>query len=92
MSFMPCHLWALFDPAYFEKNDGASLPVLAVGLDWPGADFFFDLFFRGRCRKLAGVSFLAEKNAPARNARAEQQGLDAAKAFFRRQVGFLSAP
>ena len=69
----------LFEPAIFDKNDGASLPVLVVGLDWPGADFFFDHFFRGRCRKLAGTSFLAEKNAPARNDRAEQQGLGAAR-------------
>ena len=35
---------ALYDPADFEKNDGASAPETAVVLVWPGADFFPDLF------------------------------------------------
>ena len=32
----------VFDPVSFDKDDGASLPVLAVGPDWPDLDFFFD--------------------------------------------------
>ena len=31
----------VFDPVSFDKNDGASPPVLAVGPDWPDLDFFF---------------------------------------------------
>ena len=32
----------VFDPVSFDKNDGASPPVLVVGPDWLDLDFFFD--------------------------------------------------
>ena len=43
----------VFDPVSFDKNDGASLPVLVVGPDWPDLDFFFRPKIRGRTRILA---------------------------------------
>ena len=47
----------LQDPAVFEKNDGAIAPVLAMGLDWPGADFFFRSFFKGARPKIPAAHF-----------------------------------
>ena len=43
----------VFDPVSFEKNVGASPPVLAVGPDWPDLDFFCQPKIRGRILILA---------------------------------------
>ena len=43
---------ALFDPAVFEKNGGAGLPVLAVGPDWLDLVAFLNSLLKGRFRIL----------------------------------------